>query len=170
MSSTVKKNTTVKVDMQFVWSVVQVSKKKVNCGTEYFSFLVQIAHILTEFISCRFHSETECGHFRGWTCIECAAIFPTEIALNEHIGSHLSNGIKRELECDNILPLEFASTECTSNLNGVKTLERSSNEDAADCPFYDPMEIDQSQYSDDEQSHKESLDLVKEEAADPIDG
>lgn len=170
MSSTVKKNTTAKVDLWFVWSVVPVLKKEVICGMNYPSFLVQIVNMLTEIIWCRFHSETECGHFRSWICPQCAAIYPTEIALNEHIGSHLPNGIKCELECDNIPPLEFASTECTINLEGVKTLEQSIDADFADSPFYDLMEIDQSQYSNDEQSRKESLDLVKEETADPIDG
>lgn len=83
-------------------------------------------------------------------------MFQTENALNEHIASHELNIIKCESECDYTLHTEFASAECTANLNAAGAKEQ----------FYDPMEIDQSQYSDDVQPLEESIEIVKVEAVD----
>lgn len=118
-----------------------------------FLIIMRTAQWLTHiFSSDRFHSETECGRFRGWACNHCAALFQTERALSEHMESHLPTGIKHEYECEEMPELEFASIDSTPNLQIAPINE----------PFIDPMEINRSQHSDDYQFPEETC-MVKDE-------
>lgn len=121
---------------------------------------------IKNFFDYSFHIETECGHFRGWTCSQCAAIFQTESALNDHFGSHLQNEIEDEPKCDIIPPLEFASIEFpnssatdTTNQLMEQLIQQAMDDD--NSPSYDPIDVDQNQILDGEQDTNTIDPLIK---------
>lgn len=167
-----------KVDMRFAWSVVPASNRRAICGTIH-SFIPKLCivrsirkrnklfHQIDSFGS--FHSETECGKFRSWTCFQCAAIFASENVLSEHMGSH---GIKHEFDYDDIKrdirPLMFIPIDCVPNLNEGKVKEQSMDDSSKGSEFYGTMDFDGNQNSDNFHGPPETLNVVKEEADDNL--
>lgn len=77
------------------------------------------------------------------------------------MASHLPNGLKHEMECDDVqhdnTALKFTSIDCAVISDESKVIEQSVDDYITGSLSYDPMDFERSQY-------------LKEEADDPIDG
>lgn len=95
--------------------------------------------------------------------------------MTEHIGNHLPNGLKREMEFEDVQQevgaLAFTAVDCAANLDAFHEKEESMYDHFSGSESsHDPVDFKRSQYSDDGQDPSETSNIIKEEAVDSFDG